>query len=467
MWFTGTASSQTPTEIGYATSPDGITWTEYPDNPVLHSGGNLSWDDWLNDPCVFFHRESFHMWYWGWENHHELNGYANSADGINWTKHDDVVPVIKKKGSTWGEHGIRVASVIYNQADSVYNLWYAAEVVKIFGIGFAASDSLFDIAALVKYVDANKSYAAAGNDSVCITAIVKNPTGISLLAKIEAPDRVVFDSLQLYNDGNHNDGNADDSLYANIWPVRSAEERNYYVDIQVKKIDEDTVIQRINNAVLFTTIGPIVFKHNTYHPSTSDPRPGNRLLFKIILRNNGTNTTVEKVRAVITCLDSLVNVKTNSSAFKDIAPGAEISSNVWYSIDISESCPDSTEISFRVDISSDDYIFWSDSFSIRLIPTAIDEIENNIPKKFTLYQNYPNPFNPITIINYELGIRSGVDLSVYNVMGQKVATLVSKTQQAGFHQVEWDASGFTSGVYFYRLATNQGNTQIKKLVLLR
>ena len=74
--------------------------------------------------------------------------------------------------------------------------------------------------------------------------------------------------------------------------------------------------------------------------------------------------------------------------------------------------------------------------------------------RFRLSQNYPNPFNPKTIINYELPARSegglmmnDVELSVYNLLGQKVATLVSERQEAGYHQVEWDGSGFASGVY--------------------
>jgi len=85
-------------------------------------------------------------------------------------------------------------------------------------------------------------------------------------------------------------------------------------------------------------------------------------------------------------------------------------------------------------------------------------------------QNYPNPFNPKTIINYELPITSEIELSIYNILGQKVATLVSKKQPAGRYQVEWDASRFASGVYFYRLSAEgraQSVVQTRKLVLLK
>lgn len=93
-------------------------------------------------------------------------------------------------------------------------------------------------------------------------------------------------------------------------------------------------------------------------------------------------------------------------------------------------------------------------------------LETDTPRYYKLQQNYPNPFNPKTIINYELQITNYVDLSVFNAIGQKVATLVSKRQYAGYHQVEWHASDYASGVYYYVLTS--GNFQdIKKMILIR
>jgi hypothetical protein len=102
-----------------------------------------------------------------------------------------------------------------------------------------------------------------------------------------------------------------------------------------------------------------------------------------------------------------------------------------------------------------------------IISTTNENIPGISPYSFNLSQNYPNPFNPITIINYELLIINDVELSVYNLLGQKVATLVSERQEAGYHQVEWNATGFASGVYYYQLHTGAGFIQTRKLVLLR
>jgi endonuclease/exonuclease/phosphatase family metal-dependent hydrolase len=90
----------------------------------------------------------------------------------------------------------------------------------------------------------------------------------------------------------------------------------------------------------------------------------------------------------------------------------------------------------------------------------------NGPSELKLYQNYPNPFNPTTKINYELPITNYVDISIYNTLGQKVATLVSERQAAGVYQVEWDATGFASGVYYYKLRAG-GFVQIRKMALIR
>jgi len=77
--------------------------------------------------------------------------------------------------------------------------------------------------------------------------------------------------------------------------------------------------------------------------------------------------------------------------------------------------------------------------------------ESNLPSHYVVSQNYPNPFNATTVIEYALPVESHVKLQVYNVLGQKVATLVDSKQQAGYRSISWDASGVSSGLYFYRL----------------
>jgi len=88
------------------------------------------------------------------------------------------------------------------------------------------------------------------------------------------------------------------------------------------------------------------------------------------------------------------------------------------------------------------------------------------PQKFALSQNYPNPFNPQTTIRYELPVASDVELTVYNMLGQKVVTLVTRRQAAGSYSVTFDAGSLASDVYFYRLRA--GNFQaIRRMILIK
>ena len=92
--------------------------------------------------------------------------------------------------------------------------------------------------------------------------------------------------------------------------------------------------------------------------------------------------------------------------------------------------------------------------------------EPELPKEFSLAQNYPNPFNPATVIDYALPKAADVNLTVYNVLGQKVTTLVDTYQEAGQQQANFDASANASGIYFYRLVAGDF-TETKKMMLLK
>jgi hypothetical protein len=100
------------------------------------------------------------------------------------------------------------------------------------------------------------------------------------------------------------------------------------------------------------------------------------------------------------------------------------------------------------------------------IVSVADEFERSVPNEFELFQNYPNPFNPTTTIRYQIRISGFVSLKVYDAIGQEVATLVSETKSSGVHEVTFNGSNLSSGVYVYRLQA--GNySQTKKLVLMK
>lgn len=96
------------------------------------------------------------------------------------------------------------------------------------------------------------------------------------------------------------------------------------------------------------------------------------------------------------------------------------------------------------------------------------EDENNFaqPKEFLMQQNYPNPFNPSTKISWQSPVSSHQVLKVFDVLGREVATLVDEYRNAGYHEIEFNAAGLSSGVYFYRIQVGDF-IETKKMVLLR
>jgi len=104
---------------------------------------------------------------------------------------------------------------------------------------------------------------------------------------------------------------------------------------------------------------------------------------------------------------------------------------------------------------------------------VLEERQNVLPDDFSLDQNYPNPFNSDTVIRFALPEGDDVELAVFNLAGQQVATLVRGRREAGIYSVRWDGRDdrgreLASGVYLYRLRTSGGQQEkTRKLLLLK
>ncbi len=105
--------------------------------------------------------------------------------------------------------------------------------------------------------------------------------------------------------------------------------------------------------------------------------------------------------------------------------------------------------------------------SVNILVNSNDEIfSSQIPKTYSLSQNYPNPFNPVTTIKYGLPKASNVILEIYNILGQRILTVVDDHETAGYHEAKLDATQFASGIYMYRIQAGEFS-QVKKMVVMK
>ncbi|MBP6672572.1 MAG: T9SS type A sorting domain-containing protein, partial [Bacteroidetes bacterium] len=103
--------------------------------------------------------------------------------------------------------------------------------------------------------------------------------------------------------------------------------------------------------------------------------------------------------------------------------------------------------------------------------TSVKPVGEAVPGQFTLGQNYPNPFNPTTQIEYNVPVRSNVAINIFNILGQKVASIVNDVHEAGTHRATWNGKDFSgktvaSGIYFYQMQSGSFE-QVKKMMLMK
>jgi len=177
---------------------------------------------------------------------------------------------------------------------------------------------------------------------------------------------------------------------------------------------------------------------------------------------------------------SAVNYDIHSHTFEPIAPEKTKifeMPNTCAGCHMQEGYPN-----FGIDFTNDNIGDWTEPTDIALADTLMHwygpggiwwdhvvsvEVENSeIPETYLLSQNYPNPFNPSTQINFSVPDPSMVRVTVYDLVGREIEVLVSEFLEAGNYKTIWNAAGYSSGIYFYRLETDNF-TQVKKMILMK
>lgn len=175
----------------------------------------------------------------------------------------------------------------------------------------------------------------------------------------------------------------------------------------------------------------------------------------------------DQSRIVLEFLDSSKTVKLDS-----VDSGNYSVSSQWVQIADTSIAPQGTRnirirlISTRRSGSNNDGYYDALSLTNNSLVSNIGSQETDSPEEFHLFQNFPNPFNPSTKISWQSPVGSQQILKVYDVLGNEVAELVNEFRVAGTYEINFDASGLSSGIYLYRIQAGSLN-QVKKMILIR
>lgn len=296
-----------------------------------------------------------------------------------------------------------------------------------------------------------------GEDSVHLSTIVENPNShqLSVRAYLKTLGGVFVDSVDL------------------VEQVLNAEGEQWMADLDLPPTEEFykialTVFDQtasdnftVPNATRFTTAGPVVLDSISWVNNLTN------YSVKPFLKNQSIVTTITNASVRLICNDPWIisiTPTSHSQPLPDISPGAIVSPQNPFAVTVNDSIFPGY-FNFKVEVMSNEWTYWTDSMRVPPIVTGEDE-ELPVPLTFRLEQNYPNPFNPSTTIKYSLPEVRKVTLTLFNLLGEEVATLVNEEKVAGYYTVEFNAASLPSGVYFYRISAGSF-VETKKMVLMK
>jgi hypothetical protein len=322
-----------------------------------------------------------------------------------------------------------------------------------------------------KLIASVPGYMNPKGDSLLISARITNPENhaTAVFAILEGINCLYRDSVELFDDGMHNDENPQDDSYGKKSWFTGLREDNY--ELTLKTVDQHASTHHyLRKKALFTTIGPVCLAQPSPILYGAYTEESGLQIFKLILENKGDSTIAEDISAVVKCTDPRVlQVNVKDAKFSDIGAGSKETCSNLLSFNYSDGYnPDSTinnPIAFSVDIYSEGVHYWTDSTNHTATFIYSENQEKN-PQEYRLYQNYPNPFNPSTTIKIHISKASQTTLKVFDILGKEVATLVSDKLNAGNHTFYFDGSRLASGIYYYQLDTGEYKA-VRKMILVR
>ena len=417
-----------------------ITWVKDTlHNPVLVGGQPGTWDYHVFMPYVLYDAQTstYEMWYdasYGYPHWRPYwIGYATSSDGITWNKLDTAV--FKPTPGSWDESSTEGQYII--KEDGIYKMWYSAAgpIHPVSAIGYATSmDGIVWSKRQDPVLEADTALWEAGGVRYC--SVLPDSGGYKMW----------YSGLNL-------------SEIANIGYATSPDGINWvkYENNPVLSVGSPT--EWDGNKLL---IPKVILLDSVYHLYYS----GHSLIYN--QRETGYAWSEDCINWT-----KYDDSSTVSAPYAESDPIIHYSSVQWDGGAVGPGNPiligDSLHMWYEGNRFPTTTYPWLIGHATCYYESPLSRIGITAeiqPTGFELFQNYPNPFNPRTTISWQLAVDSYVQLKIYNINGEEVATLLSAFLHSGFHSVEWDASDVASGVYLYRLEAG-GYVETKKMVLMK
>jgi hypothetical protein len=421
---------------------------------------------------VIKNENGYKLLYLGGVGDKQMVYYASSEDGIIWTKYADY-PVFDHFPQ-WMEVPLYDGGTFLETADGRLHFWYTGFIFDAGyhfwinpQIGYAAD--LKDLP-IVRSLELDRTYIRTDDDTLIIKTQIENRIGhdIDVRAKFYNDITTFSEYVMLYDDGEHDDNLAQDSIYGGYWVC--AEENTFKSIVEINDLSNGFTYNSIvpfNLEEQVTSIGPIEVEDFSALGEDTVANYGDIVNISLQLINLGSITEAQDISVRISSDDLDIDLYNEPAILSvgEIPAGGTGSTDGAFTFEVLEDSSSNWPTKFLVDISSGGYYFWQDSFIVDIV-SGIEKSDQNIPTVFSLDQNYPNPFNPSTTIEFAIPKTEFVSVKIYNLLGQEVATLVSQTLKAGFYKYGWNASGLSSGVYYYSIKAGEFH-DVKKMVLIR
>jgi hypothetical protein len=331
----------------------------------------------------------------------------------------------------------------------------------------------------------------SANSEVWLNAEVSNANIVKLAYRFLQTNK--FEKVDMYDDGNHNDGTAGDGVYGTLISVGSTDVQ-YYIYTENNDAVKFSPERAEYEFYSIEVTGDLVINEFMADNDTVVPDPSGEYDDWIEFYNNSNNTI-----SLNGYFLSDESGDLTQWAFPDTSIGPNEYLIVWADDDdgqpglhanfkLSASgeeivlvAPDTTivdEVTFGAQITdlstgrypngTGSFVLMNPTFSAENTPgiTDVDDSNYEQPHDFMLNQNYPNPFNPSTTISFSIPVEGNVSLKIFNVIGQQVDELVNDNLSAGNYSFIWNAKDQASGIYFYNLTTDSFS-ETKKMILLR